>query len=177
MSKKNNYQEKISLSTVITFTKSAYQLGCVQAHKKFKNVTGANKYCIKKAEENVENHQLLGLLLTHCSGKEIVDGIEKAIQQEKFFCAKVIDYLLERSRLPEEEDCSPIPLSPREIEIVQLTSQGLIAKEVADQLNLSLHTIYTHRKNIMRKLGINSVSEMILFAVRNGLVENAERNN
>jgi DNA-binding NarL/FixJ family response regulator len=112
-----------------------------------------------------------GFVTKHCSSEEIVDAVQAALKGEKFFCTKVIDILLAKSLGKEEEEsCEPIPLSPREIEIVRFAAKGLIAKEIADVLNLSLHTVYTHRKNIMKKLQLNSSSELVLYAVNKGLV-------
>jgi DNA-binding NarL/FixJ family response regulator len=112
-----------------------------------------------------------GFVTKHCSSEEIVDAVQAALKGEKFFCSKVIDILLAKSLgKDEEENCDPTPLSPREIEIVRLAAKGLIAKEIADVLNLSLHTVYTHRKNIMKKLQLNSSSELVLYAVNKGLV-------
>ena len=62
------------------------------------------------------------------------------------------------------------PLTAREREIVQLLSEGKSAKEVAVALNISVKTAETHRSNIMRKLGLHSVSELVLYAVRNNIV-------
>lgn len=104
-----------------------------------------------------------------CGKEEVVDAIEATAKGEKFFCTRIVDYLLEKS-FAKTENCSPSPLTPREIEIVQLVAKGLIAKEIADILSLSPHTIYTHRKNIMRKLKLNSSSELVLYAVNNGFV-------
>ena len=58
----------------------------------------------------------------------------------------------------------------REIEIIKLIAEGCINKEIADRLFLSNHTINTHRKNIMQKLGINNTSGIVLFAVKEGIV-------
>lgn len=108
-----------------------------------------------------------------CSLDEILDAAQAALRGDKFFCTRVIDFLLEKSFAKETEvNCTPTPLSSREIEIVQLSAKGLIAKEIADVLNLSTHTVYTHRKNIMKKLQINSSSELVLYAVSKGLVQN-----
>jgi len=107
-----------------------------------------------------------------CGLEEIQDAIKATARGEKFFCTKVIDYLLEKSFAKEEDkDCAPSPLTPREIEVVQLIAKGLIAKEIAGRLNLSTHTIYTHRKNIMKKLNLNTSSELVLYAVSNGFIE------
>ena len=51
----------------------------------------------------------------------------------------------------DDDDCSGIPLSPREIQILKFVVAGKITKEIASDLGLSTHTVYTHRKNIMRK--------------------------
>lgn len=62
-------------------------------------------------------------------------------------------------------------LSAREIEVLVLITKGLINKEIADKLNISLTTVITHRKNITEKLGIKSVSALTIYAVMNGYVE------
>ena len=61
-------------------------------------------------------------------------------------------------------------LSDREIEVMSLIVQGFINKEIADQLNISLTTVITHRKNIMDKLGMKSVSALTIYAVMHGYV-------
>lgn len=61
-------------------------------------------------------------------------------------------------------------LSPREIEVLVLVTKGLINKEIADKLNISLTTVISHRKNITEKLGIKSVSGLTIYAVMNGYV-------
>lgn len=67
--------------------------------------------------------------------------------------------------LPSEND-----LSAREIEVLILVTKGLINKEIADKLNISLTTVISHRKNITEKLGIKSVSGLTIYAVMNGYV-------
>ncbi len=108
-----------------------------------------------------------------CDEEEIIDAIKATVKNEKFFCTKVLDYLLEKS-FSKNIGCAPTPLTPRETEIVKLVAQGLIAKEIADMLCLSTHTVYTHRKNIMKKLNLNTSSELVLYAVQNGIVENSK---
>jgi len=61
-------------------------------------------------------------------------------------------------------------LTPREREIVQLLAEGKSSKEVAVALGLSVKTAETHRSNIMRKLELHSVSDLVLYAVRNNIV-------
>ena len=62
-------------------------------------------------------------------------------------------------------------LSDREIEVMSLIVQGFINKEIADRLNISLSTVVTHRKNIMDKLGLRSVSALTIYAVMHGYVD------
>ena len=62
-------------------------------------------------------------------------------------------------------------LTDREIEVMSLIVQGYINKEIADKLNIGLATVITHRKNIMDKLGMKSVSALTIFAVMHGYVD------
>ncbi len=62
-------------------------------------------------------------------------------------------------------------LSDREIEVLSLIVQGFINKEIANQLNISITTVITHRKNIMDKLGVKSVSALTIYAVMHGYVD------
>ncbi len=62
-------------------------------------------------------------------------------------------------------------LSDREIEVLSLIAQGYINKEIANQLNIGLTTVITHRKNIMDKLGMKSVSALTIYAVMHGYVD------
>ena len=61
-----------------------------------------------------------------------------------------------------------LDLSPREIEVLVLITKGLINKEIADKLNISLTTVISHRKNITEKLGLKSVSSLTVYAIMNG---------
>ena len=63
------------------------------------------------------------------------------------------------------------PLSAREMEVMALVVKGYINKEIAERLSLSLPTVVSHRKNVMSKLGIHSVSALTIYAVMHGLVD------
>lgn len=62
-------------------------------------------------------------------------------------------------------------LSPREIEVLIQVTKGLINKEIAEKLNISLTTVISHRKNITEKLGIKSVAGLAVYAVMHGYIE------
>ena len=104
-----------------------------------------------------------------CSKDEILLALQAAAKGEKFFCNKVLDYIIERSFAP-KDDCEATLLTKRELGILKLTSEGLSNKEIAGKIFLSLHTVYTHRKNIMKKLEIKSNSEFIKYAYDNGVI-------
>lgn len=106
-----------------------------------------------------------------CDEIEILDAIAAAKTGTKFFCNKVLDYILEKSFPGDGENCDPSPLTPREKEIVILTSKGLIAKEIASTLGLSTHTVYTHKKRIMKKLDLKSPVQLVLYALEKGMIE------
>ena len=72
---------------------------------------------------------------------------------------------------PQSEEMNTHDLSAREIEVLVLITKGLINKEIAEKLNISLTTVISHRKNITEKLGIKSVSGLTIYAVMNGYVE------
>lgn len=132
---------------------------------------------ISSDEDEQTIHQALELgiqtfITKSCDNEEVIDAAQAAVKGQKFFCNQVIDYLLEKSFSRTSSHESQVqPLTPREIQVVQLIAKGFIAKEISDILNLSTHTVYTHRKNIMRKLDLSSPSELILYAVKHGLVK------
>lgn len=104
----------------------------------------------------------------NCSELEIKTALTNTIRGEKFFCGKVLNVILEKSF---GKDKATNPLSSREIEIIKLIAKGKVAKQISDELFISVHTIYTHRKNIMRKLELSSPVELIMYAVNNGIVD------
>lgn len=63
------------------------------------------------------------------------------------------------------------PLSPREIDVLRLVVQGLLNKQIADRLQIALTTVISHRRNIMQKLGLRSVSALTIYAVTKGYVD------
>ena len=77
----------------------------------------------------------------------------------------------------EEEQNDPnkkIPLTRRELEIIKLIASDISNNEIADELNLSLRTVETHRRNIMQKLNMKSVVALVRYAIQNKLVNITE---
>jgi DNA-binding NarL/FixJ family response regulator len=110
-------------------------------------------------------------LTKYCDRSEIISAIRASVHNEKYFCSKVLDILIDNVRVDNMESCTPSSLTAREVEIVRLIAQGSKTREVAEMLHLSPHTVNTHRKNIFKKLGIRSGPELVLYAVNTGIVE------
>jgi len=103
----------------------------------------------------------------------------EALQQDRtFFNSRVGELVLNgflQGGGPASKMQALLPrLTAREREVVQLLVEGKSTKEVAVMLNLSVKTAETHRSNIMRKLGLHCLSELVLYAVRNGIIQIAK---
>lgn len=110
------------------------------------------------------------LVTTYCDARVLkqyhgIIEINDDLQCIKSVLANVVNM----SGTPQEDLDSS--LSDREKEVLILLAKGLINKEIARQLNLSVNTINTHRKNIIRKTGIKSISALTVYAILNNLIE------
>ncbi len=112
-----------------------------------------------------------GYLTYECDEDEIIHAIFAIAKGEKFYCNKVLDLVLNKHLYGEEENCEPTSLTQRETEVAQFLAEGLTNKEVAKALHLSPHTVHTHRKNIMKKLGVRSIAELTRYAMSTGLIQ------
>jgi two-component system response regulator NreC len=114
-----------------------------------------------------------GYLLKDSLRADVIEAIRTVSQGRSFLTRKVSrllqeDYIrqMERRGLEDSYDL----LTDREREVLQLVAEGKTNKEVALLLNISLTTVETHRTHILQKLGLHSVPELILYAVRKGII-------
>lgn len=114
-----------------------------------------------------------GYLLKADAAKLLIQAIDHLKDHKPFFTTKVSELVLNGFLAPQPEspEGEHSQLTTREREIAQLIAEGRTSKEVATSLKLSVHTVETHRTNIMRKLGIHTVSELVRYAIRNHLTE------
>jgi DNA-binding NarL/FixJ family response regulator len=116
-----------------------------------------------------------GYILKSDADKDLVIAVEAISNQRSFFTTRASEMLMDgfrhRGKVPEDQDPQKSRLTSREREIVQLLAEGHSSKEVATSLGISTKTAETHRSNIMRKLELHSVSELVLYAVRNQIIE------
>ena len=104
------------------------------------------------------------------SMKSVRDAIAAASQSKRYISQRATEMILAQK----QEDEEPAILTATEIEIVKAIAQGKTTKEIANERFSSVHTINTHRKNIFRKLGINTAHEAIKYALRAGWVDASE---
>ncbi|MGB8062354.1 MAG: response regulator transcription factor [Candidatus Sulfotelmatobacter sp.] len=121
-----------------------------------------------------------GFLLKSDAGRDLVAAVEALQLQRTFFTTRVsqmvLDGFLDRQTrhvgaISKGDDRAGDSLTSREREVIQLLAEGKTSKEVAVTLNLSVKTAETHRTNLMRKLGLQSVADLTRYAVRNGIVQ------
>jgi len=115
-----------------------------------------------------------GFLLKTDLGDAVVTAVEHLRQHKPFFTYKVAALVLEGYLNPSPAESPPTGgerLTPREREIVQALAEGKSNKEVASALDISVHTVETHRSNIMRKLELRSMSELVRYAIREQIIQ------
>ncbi|MDR2231655.1 MAG: response regulator transcription factor [Tannerella sp.] len=106
------------------------------------------------------------ILLKDDSIEEISNALRSGLEKKQFVSDRVKTMLLTK-----KEQYSKLPLTATEIEVLKSIAQGKTSQDVADERNLSIHTIATHRKNIFRKIGVNNVLEATRYAVKIGLID------
>ena len=107
--------------------------------------------------------------------EEIIEALNAAVDGKKHYSNELLDLLFEsdeKKSLSEETG----QLTNSELEIVRLIADGLTTKEIAARKFISFHTVISHRKNIFRKLGVTSVSELIMYSIKSGWINTIEYN-
>ena len=110
-----------------------------------------------------------------CDLSEIVNAVLETKKGNKFFCGQILE-TIQKAQIDvndidfESFSCEAVILSERENEIIVLIAEGYTNNKIAELLFLSNHTITTHRKNIMRKLGVNNTAGIVMYAVKMNIV-------
>lgn len=110
------------------------------------------------------------VMFKDCTLKEFRDAIHASQRGERFICQRAMEQVLTRQQHEEK----PSLLTTTEMEIVKAIAMGKSTKEIAAERFSSVYTITTHRKNIFRKLNINTAHEVVKYALRAGLVNPSE---
>jgi len=112
-----------------------------------------------------------GYVLKSDAGLKLIEAVEALSRHETYFTPKASETVLDGFIKSYDQFDKESVLTDREREIVQLLVAGKVNKEIAGVLKISVRTVETHRATIMKKLGINSVVELVLYAIRNKIVE------
>ena len=110
-----------------------------------------------------------------CSITEIVDAVRETGKGNKFFCGQILETIQTANLDVDDIDldafsCEPVVLSDRESQIIVLIAEGNTNAQIAEMLFLSNHTVGTHRKNIMSKLGVRNTAGIVMYTVKMNLI-------
>jgi DNA-binding NarL/FixJ family response regulator len=116
-----------------------------------------------------------GYVLKSDADQNLVAAVDKLSLHQTFFTSRVAEFVLDSGQRNEKakravEDPSR-RMTSRERQIVQLVAEARSTKEVASHLGISVKTVEAHRTNVMRKLRLRSVSELVRYAIRNGIIQ------
>lgn len=131
----------------------------------------ARRATLRAEFDQLSNLRIIGLITAHCDSQHLKQfsgliELNDDLQRVKSTINQVIGTIQNDT---DESDTDP--LSDREKEVLICLSKGLKNNEIADTLNISVHTVITHRKNIVRKTGIKSVAALTVYAILNNLIE------
>lgn len=104
---------------------------------------------------------------------ELLMALRLAIKGRKFFSEEVLEVMMDEQKR-RVSNMEQVQLTHTETEIVKMIAEGMTTKLIATTKNISFHTVMTHRKNIFKKLGVSSSSELIMYAIRSGWIDNIE---
>jgi DNA-binding NarL/FixJ family response regulator len=117
-----------------------------------------------------------GFVLKSDAARDLVSAVEALQSRRMFFTPRVNDLVLrgflDKGHAISRNEPPNLPvLTAREREVTQLLAEGKSSKEVASLLNLSTKTVETHRSNIMRKLGLHSIRDLVVYAIKNNIIQ------
>jgi DNA-binding NarL/FixJ family response regulator len=115
-----------------------------------------------------------GLVLKSDADRDLVEAVEAVAKKRHFFTTRLSELVfggyLAGAASREKEKKNPDHLTGRECEVMRLLADGMSSKEAATRLQISIRTVESHRINISRKLGFNSIAKLVHYAIRHGIV-------
>ncbi len=116
-------------------------------------------------------------VLKECDKTEILEAINATLSGQRFVCGKIVGLISANEEIKPSNafikslNCDGFSVTDREIDVIREIALGLSNKQIADKLHLSTHTVNTHRRNVMTKLGVNNTAGVVMFAVKNRILE------
>lgn len=122
-------------------------------------------FLIQKAQKEGAN----GYLQKSVSNKELIEALE-CVYRQPFYLSRVLQKEMDDKLIFRDHFAGKMKITRRELELIPLLAKGKSSQQIAKELFLSVHTVDTHRKNILKKLKINSMVELANFAHENKLL-------
>jgi two-component system response regulator NreC len=171
--------------TVVVIDLSMPKLSGIEATKIIKKRYPETNVLVLTMHENEEYvYQILksgasGYVLKSAGKDELVAAIRAAAKGEKFFSPRISQLMADGyvKRVEKGTPDSPqgdVPLTRREREVLALVASGLTNQQIADQLFISPRTVDTHRTNIMQKLDIHDLANLVRYAIEHGIISEGE---
>jgi two-component system response regulator NreC len=154
---------------------SKHILTLTQTFKRLQ-ILAITDYMSRSTMQSVLDSGVRSYLLKECDKEEIIEALHATFNGQRYLCGKVAYFLSNQEQLEvikpqlDKVSCQGLGITDRELDVIRLISEGLSNKLIADKLELSTHTINTHRKNIMSKLNIPNTAGIVMFAVKNNLL-------
>ncbi len=155
---------------------NAKQISTLTKTFKRLQVLAITDYMGKSEMQSALDNGVRSYLLKECDKEEIIEALHATYNGERFLCGKVAYFLSNDQEFTnikpqlDKVSCQGLGITDRELDVIRLISEGLSNKLIADKLELSTHTVNTHRKNIMAKLDIPNTAGIVMFAVKNNLL-------
>jgi DNA-binding NarL/FixJ family response regulator len=115
-----------------------------------------------------------GLVLKSDADRDLLEAVEAVAKKRHFFTTRLSELVLggylAGTAANEKEKTKSAQLTERECEVMRLLADGMSSKEAAASLQISIRTVESHRININRKLGFNSIAKLVHYAIRHGIV-------
>ncbi len=130
--------------------------------------------CGHNTKENMTSLMGSGIhcvLSRDCAKEEVIKALYTCYWGRKYFCARMMEVIVNDKADSLCDVCATPCLSGREMEIMKMVAEGRATRNIAEKLTLSIFTVHTHRRNILRKLGLRNTTELALYAVKEGIIQ------
>ena len=163
---------------LIDYTSSGFDIDIISkqnaSNKKYKFIAITPEQSAQTLVDALRSG-IMSYVKKDCELSEIVNAVLETQKGNKFFCGQILE-TIQKAQIDVNDlgfdsfSCDAVVLSERENEIIVLIAEGFTNNQIAEELFLSNHTITTHRKNIMAKLGVKNTAGIVMYAVKTNLV-------